>query len=209
VKRSTWQAFAAVAALAALTALGTLAIAAREHDPALPLVFGLGGAALTIVLGLLFVAGARRERYALARVRERMDERDSAEAALGEAEERFRGAFEGAPIGIAIVDLGGRFTEVNAAFSRLTGYPADQLLGTTVGSITHPGDRAISDERFEQLLRRGRTITFDKRYMHAAGHTIWASVHSRLVCHADGRPLHLIAMIEDVTDRRQFEHKLR
>jgi diguanylate cyclase (GGDEF)-like protein/PAS domain S-box-containing protein len=175
----------------------------------LPLVIGLGGAALTLVLGLLFVLGGRRERYALAKVRERMIERDSAEAALREAEARFRGAFEGAPIGIAIVDLDGRFTEVNAAFSRLTGYPTDQLLGMNFGVITHPDDRVVSDERFQQLLRRGRTVSFDKRYLHAAGHTIWVSVHSRLVCDDDGRPLHTITMIEDVTDRRQFEHKLR
>jgi diguanylate cyclase (GGDEF)-like protein/PAS domain S-box-containing protein len=209
VKRSTWPAFAAIAALAALTTLATVAIAAREHDTALALVFGLGGAALTIVLAFLFLAAGRRERYALARVRERMDERDSAEAALREAEERFRGAFDGAPIGIAIVDLDGRFTEVNAAFSRMTGYPADQLMGTNFRSITHPDDHEISADRFEQLLRGGRTVSFDKRYLHAAGHTIWASVHSRLVRSADGRPLHLIAMIEDVTDRREFEHKLR
>jgi diguanylate cyclase (GGDEF)-like protein/PAS domain S-box-containing protein len=209
VQRSTWPASAAIAALAALTALATVAIAEREQDPALPLVFGLGGAALTVVLGLLFVAAGRRERHALARMRERVDERDSAEAALREAEGRFRGAFDGAPIGIAIVDLDGRFSEVNAAFSRLTGYPADQLMGTSFRSITHPDDHEISDDRFEQLLRRGQTVSFDKRYLHAAGHTIWASVHSRLVRHADGRPLHLITMIEDVTDRREFEHKLR
>lgn len=209
MKRSIWPAFAAIAALAALSALATVAIAAREHDPGAPLAFGLGGAALTVLLGFLLVAADRRERQALSRMRERMDERDSAEAALREAEERFRGAFDGAPIGIAIVDLDGRFTEVNAAFSRLTGYPADQLQGTSFRSITHPDDHEISDDRFEQLLRRGQTISFDKRYLHAAGHTIWASVHSRLVRHADGRPLHLITMIEDVTDRREFEHKLR
>lgn len=209
MKRSIWPAFAAIAALAALSALATVAIAAREHDPGAPLAFGLGGAALTVLLGFLLVAADRRERQALSRMRERMDERDSAEAALREAEERFRGAFDGAPIGIAIVDLDGRFTEVNAAFSRLTGYPADQLQGTSFRSITHPDDHEISDDRFQQLLRRGQTISFDKRYLHAAGHTIWASVHSRLVRHADGRPLHLITMIEDVTDRREFEHKLR
>ena len=209
MKRSTWTAFAAIAALAALTTVATFALAARGHDRVLPLVIGLGGAGLTIVLGLLLAAAGRRERSALAKVRERMDERDSAEAALREAEARFRGAFDGAPIGVAIVDLDGRVAEVNAAFSRLTGYPADQLLGTSFGSITHPDDREISDDRFQQLLRGGRTISFDQRYLHAAGHTIWASVHSRLVRRVDGRPLHLITMIEDVTDRREFEHKLR
>jgi diguanylate cyclase (GGDEF)-like protein/PAS domain S-box-containing protein len=209
VKRSTWTAFAAIAALAALTTVATFALAARGHDGVLPLVIGLGGAGLTIVLGLLLAAAGRRERSALAKMRERMDERDSAEAALREAEARFRGAFDGAPIGVAIVDLDGRVAEVNAAFSRLTGYPADQLLGTSFGSITHPDDREISYDRFQQLLRGGRTISFDQRYLHAAGHTIWASVHSRLVRRVDGRPLHLITMIEDVTDRREFEHKLR
>jgi diguanylate cyclase (GGDEF)-like protein/PAS domain S-box-containing protein len=209
VKRSTWTAFAAIAALAALTTVTTFALAARGHDRVLPLVIGLGGAGLTIVLGLLLAAAGRRERSALAEVRERMDERDSAEAALRAAEARFRGAFDGAPIGVAIVDLDGRVAEVNAAFSRLTGYPADQLLGTSFGSITHPDDREISYDRFQQLLQGGRTISFDQRYLHAAGHTIWASVHSRLVRRVDGRPLHLITMIEDVTDRREFEHKLR
>ena len=54
------------------------------------------------------------------------------EEALRESEERFRGTFENAAVGIAHLDLDGRFLRVNEKFCDIVGYPADELLRKTV-----------------------------------------------------------------------------
>ena len=62
------------------------------------------------------------------------------EREIGEAQERFRRAFEDAPIGMAVAALDGRFLEVNQALCAITGYTSEQLTGTTFSMITHPED---------------------------------------------------------------------
>ena len=49
----------------------------------------------------------------------------------------------------------------------------------------------------------------EKRYVHRDGHTIWAEVHSSLVCDAAGRPLHLVNQTQDITARKQAEEALQ
>jgi diguanylate cyclase (GGDEF)-like protein len=49
----------------------------------------------------------------------------------------------------------------------------------------------------------------EKRYVRPNGRTVWAHVSSSLVTDADGKPLHLVSQIEDVTDRKRAETKLR
>ena len=69
-----------------------------------------------------------------------ISERKRAERTIQEAEERFRGAFEDAPIGMALMDLDGRFQQVNGALCEITGYSREELEGTSFESITHPDD---------------------------------------------------------------------
>ena len=58
---------------------------------------------------------------------------------LRDAEERFRNAFDQAPIGKALVSPDGRFTRVNAALCGILGYSEEELLGTTVPVAHAPG----------------------------------------------------------------------
>ena len=73
-------------------------------------------------------------------------ERKRAEEALRESEERFRGTFENAAVGIAHEDLDGRFLRVNEKFCAIVGYTREELLQKTVQDITHPDDLAASVE---------------------------------------------------------------
>jgi diguanylate cyclase (GGDEF)-like protein/PAS domain S-box-containing protein len=133
-----------------------------------------------------------------------------AERELVEADERFRTAFEQAPIGMGLIDPDGRYLRVNEALSQITGYPAQQLLRTTCDAITHPDD-VPADERARELLVAGELEIYrtEKRYLHAAGHTVWVSVHATLVRDADGHPSHILGQIQDVTERRRFEERLQ
>ncbi len=133
-----------------------------------------------------------------------------AQRELNQAEERFRTAFERAPIGMGLLSPDGRHLRVNEALCRITGYEAEQLLATTVEAITHPDDVAADTAgRADLLAGRTEIHRMEKRYLHAAGHQVWVSVHATLVRDADGEPSHILGQIQDITDRRRFEERLQ
>src|SRR5262249_42317870 len=70
------------------------------------------------------------------------------EQALRESEERFRGTFENAAVGITHNDSAGRFLRVNGTFCAIVGYPREELLQKTFQDITHPDDRAGNVELY-------------------------------------------------------------
>ena len=133
-----------------------------------------------------------------------------AERELEQAEERFRTAFEQAPIGMGIVALDGRYLRVNQALCSITGYTPEQLLQTTVETLTHPDD-AAADAAGRDALVNGLALIHrtEKRYLHANGHSVWVSVHATLVRDADGNPSHILGQIQDITERRRFEDRLQ
>jgi hypothetical protein len=90
--------------------------------------------------------------FAVAPARDVTD-RNGAEAALREREERFRGTFENAAVGIGHRHLGGHFLCVNQKFCSILGYSRDQLLPRTGPEITYPDDLAAGVEMAEALLR--------------------------------------------------------
>ncbi|MGP0048415.1 MAG: PAS domain S-box protein, partial [Solirubrobacteraceae bacterium] len=79
--------------------------------------------------------------WAIAAVRD-ITERRFAEEQLRVAEEQFRRSFDDAPIGMTIVDLDGRFLQVNDAFCAILGHPRTTLVGLCSQAITHPDDLA-------------------------------------------------------------------
>lgn len=124
------------------------------------------------------------------------------ERALAEAEERFRGAFDNAPIGVALVSVEGRFIKVNRALREITGYGETELLLRTFQDLTHPED-LDADLEFVRRMLAGeiRSYQMDKRYWHAEGHLIWISLSVSLVRDGADQPLYFIAQIEDITAR--------
>ena len=132
------------------------------------------------------------------------------EREIGEAQERFRRAFEDAPIGMAVATLDGRFLEVNQALCAITGYTPQQLTGTTFSRITHPEDVAADLQVMRGLVTGELNASVDeKRYLRPDGSVVWVARSVTLVRDADGRPLHLLDQIQDITERRRFEHELR
>ena len=139
-----------------------------------------------------------------------VSERSGAEAALRESEARFRQTFELAGSGMAHVGLDGRFLRVNRSLCRILGYPEHQLVGRSVKEISHPQDRDATDAA-RQGLRSGEvgSIRTQKRYRRPDGSTVWVDLTVALARSADGKPLYEIAVLEDITDRRNAEAALR
>ena len=133
-----------------------------------------------------------------------------AERRLLESEERFRVSFENAPIGKALIGLDGRYLQVNQAFSRITGYGAEQARALTLADVTHPDDLAADLAGMERLLAgEVDTYSLEKRYLTASGEEIWAAKSASLVRGHDRRPLYFIGQIQDITERKQQEQLLR
>ena len=140
--------------------------------------------------------------------------RRRAEQSLRTAEERFRRAFHDAPVGLAISAASpealGRYLDVNKAMCELLGYDRERLLEMRVQSLSHPGDTDRDVGAMRELLS-GQLDRYqgERRYIHASGDTIEASVGVSLIRDGDGRPLHFITQIEDVSARKRYESQLQ
>jgi PAS domain S-box-containing protein len=133
-----------------------------------------------------------------------------AEDALVESQERFKQAFENAPIGIALMALDGRWTRVNRALSAITGYTADQLLTKRSGEISHPDDvEAEVEPRARLVAGEIGDYKVEKRYLGAQGEIVWVSLSVSLVRDPRGEPSYYIYQVEDISERKWADEELR
>jgi PAS domain S-box-containing protein len=133
----------------------------------------------------------------------------SADPRLAESEERFRGAFESAAIGMALVAPDGRWLRVNSSLCRVVGYSPGELLATTFQAITHPND-LDRDVEYVRLMLAGTIPHYqlEKRYFHKNGHLVWILLSVSLVRDGDGSPLYFVSQIEDISARKEAEVRL-
>ena len=139
-----------------------------------------------------------------------LTERRASELQLRASEERFRCSFDEARIGMLIIGIDGRYERVNDAFCAIVGDTRERLVGFARENITHPDDVAADAAALRSMLAGEATSHMrDKRYLHAAGHAVWAAINVTLIHDSDGRPLHFIAQVQDITDRRSHERQLQ
>jgi len=126
-----------------------------------------------------------------------------------EAEERFRLAFEHAPIGLALVAPDGRFMRVNRPLCELLGYGERELLEATFQDVTHPDDLDADLELVRAVLAgRIRTYEMEKRYIRADGSTVWVQLSVSLVRDDADQPRYFISQIQDIDERKRVHGEL-
>jgi PAS domain S-box-containing protein len=137
-------------------------------------------------------------------------DRKRAEEALRESEERFRGTFENAAVGIAHTHPTGRFLRVNEKFCAIVGYPRAELLRKTFQDITHPDDLAASLALFAALMRgEAHALAHETRYLRQDGSPVWVELFNSLQRDAAGQPAYAIAVIQDISERKRLDAELR
>jgi len=131
-------------------------------------------------------------------------------AALSESEERFRTTVEIAGVGIAQVSLEGRFVGVNPRLCEIIGYTEEEIMCLSFQEITHPDDIDTDLEYARQLLSGEiERYAMDKRYFHKDGSVIWVNLTGSLVRDDHSNPIHFIAVVEDMTARKDAEAAIK
>ena len=167
---------------------------------------------LTILLvGLLLISAGlgigaiwRRQRVRFYKERYEMAE------TLRESEERFRRVFEEGPTGMATLDETFHFIQVNPAFAAMLGYSEKELQTMSFTDITHP-DHVQKDVEQVRRLMRGELSVYrtEKRYITRSGKELWGQVQVAVVRNADGAFHYFLAIVGDITERKQAEENLR
>ncbi|MEU6008914.1 MULTISPECIES: putative bifunctional diguanylate cyclase/phosphodiesterase [unclassified Streptomyces] len=130
--------------------------------------------------------------------------------ALHASEARFRAVFEGAAIGIAIADLEGHVLQVNSALLRMFGGSEQTVRGRNVREWTHADDAPQMWRLYEELVRGEREhYHVEKAFYRPDGTVLWTNLTVSLLRDADGYPQYQLALMEDTTERRLLNLRLR
>lgn len=139
-----------------------------------------------------------------------ISELKEAELALRKSEARFRNYFEQSLIGIAITSPAQTWVEVNDKLCAILGYSREELTHLTWPEITHADDLAADLACFHQvLLGEIDGYSLDKRFIRKDGAVIQTSISVRCLRQENGAVDYFVALVQDITARRQAEEKLR
>src|SRR5262252_1413896 len=137
-------------------------------------------------------------------------ERRRIEEALRRSEVEFRSLFELSAIGMAQCSREFKYFRVNRKFCQMLGYSEQELLRLTFLDITHPDDREVSAAQVSAGFAGELAGSYlEKRYVRKDGEIIWALVNWAIIPDAEGRPLHTVASVQDITARKRAEEALR
>ncbi|MFW6357735.1 MAG: PAS domain S-box protein [Chroococcales cyanobacterium] len=144
-------------------------------------------------------------------------DRVAAEKALRESEERFRVTFEQAAVGIAHVSPDGTLMRVNQKLCDILGYTKEELLKLSIEDISHPDDYKINRDYIQKALANQISdYSMEKRYFRKDGSIVWANLTVSLIRESEGKgqnkagiPKYFIAVIEDITQRKEAEKALQ
>ena len=127
------------------------------------------------------------------------------------SENIFRTMFENAPVGMAIAATSDRrLLRVNQKLCEITGFTPDELLAMTALDLTWPEDRAGDDALFRRDIASGAAQEQnEKRLQRKDGSSVWVQLHSAFMRDEHGVAIRTLSMIEDITERKLTEIKLR
>ncbi len=172
---------------------------------------------IAVVIGLLLLSSAFFVYWNI-RIRRRVEAttgeldteikfRKKIESRLENSQVLVRLTFHATGAGIAIMDTRGKFLIANPAYCRMVGYTETELLEKDIQSITHHDDKTKNMVQMDMLLEGSiEDVTFEKRYLKKEGEVVWIRASISLVRSPEtGLPINLIAVTENITDRKRLE----
>ncbi len=141
------------------------------------------------------------------RVQERTNELTATVRQLQTSEERFRTIFEQAAVGVALINKStGQFLAMNDRCCAIIGRTREQALACDFKDLTHEDDLPES-VRLHKKLQGGKVkeFTIEQRYIRPDRSLIWVHLHASHLTGTGGHPDQLLAVMEDINDRKNAE----
>jgi PAS domain S-box-containing protein len=139
-----------------------------------------------------------------------LEERKRAEEALRKSEERWRSVFENSAIGVALTDLNARYLVTNHVYQTIVGYTEEELRALDFLSVTHEDYREANWALITELVEgKRRQFQIEKKYRRKDGSLVWVSNNVSLVPGTERVPRFIMALSENITQRKRAEEKLR
>jgi PAS domain S-box-containing protein len=136
--------------------------------------------------------------------------RKRAEEALRKSEERWRSVFENSAVGVALTDMDGRFLATNHVYQTMLGYTEEELRTLQFLDVTHEDYRKANWALVAELVEgKRRQFQIEKKYRRKDGSSIWVSNNVSLVPGTERVPRFIMALSEDITQRKRAEEALR
>lgn len=135
---------------------------------------------------------------------------DESVEALRQSEEKFRSAFEGSNVGMALIDRTGRYIQINPTMEKLLGYTEEEMLGMRISDITYPGDMNQESPQIREMWEGKRdSIHFEKRFICKDGSVVWGLTSASTIRNAVGENLYLLGQFQDITKRKEAERDIQ
>ncbi len=129
--------------------------------------------------------------------------------ALRASERRFRESMESSPLGMIMLDRNGQWSFTNAALQNMLGYSRQELSEMSIESLAHPDELHDVWERWGKLVSQQiDSYKIRRRFQHRNGDWIWVDCAVSLARDDDGVPLHFVAQVESLEERRRAEASL-
>lgn len=129
---------------------------------------------------------------------------------LRASETAFRGNFDNAAVGMALIDENGKWLKVNKRVCEIVGYTESELMQLTFQDITHPDDLNADLSYLEELVAdKRRFYQMEKRYFHKNGNIVYIILAVSMVKNEEGKVHYFVSQIIDITEWKLVEQKLK
>ena len=163
-----------------------------------------------LMVGIAAQAAIAIDNARLFRAAQReLDERRRTEERLRDSEERLSAIFSQAAAGLVEKDLDGRFLRMNDRYCEIVGRTREELIGMRTQDITHPDDLPRNALLFQRAIEAGEPFEIEKRYCRPDGSAVWVNNSVSPIRDAAGRPLTVLTVSIDITERKTAGEALR
>ena len=135
-------------------------------------------------------------------------ERKAAQKALKQSEAQFKAIFERSSMGISLVDITGKIVDINPALSKILKHGEGELIHKNFADYIcfENGDVGL----YKQLmLGKAERLEIERQLLDKNGGTVWTHLSISLIVRLSGKPKFFLAIIEEITERKEIELQLR
>lgn len=138
-----------------------------------------------------------------------LKERQQAQESLRQSQERLKKTERFSHVMVTHVGLDGTWLKVPPTLCELLGYSEEELLNAKFESVTHPDDFMANLSQHQRLIAGEiKSFGLEQRYIRNDGQIVWIDLNCSVVEDEAGKPLHFLAYIRDINEKKRLEEEL-